>query len=123
MVDCALFFEGVTVFIEGKRTEAHLTGRTEWYEHRHQVVRNLDCLRVEPDRTDRWYVLTVVEAGTQSEREATVLDGDVAAFRRALPHMSDDEVEDLRGHYAGYTTWQAIKQEFGLPSYPDRTTP
>ena len=123
MVDCAIFCGGVTVFIEGKRTEAHLTGRTEWYEHRHQVVRNLDCLRVEPNRAERWYVLTVVEAGTQPEREATVLDDDVAAFRRALPHLNDDEVDEVRGHYAGYTTWQAIRQEFGLAAYPNRVGP
>ena len=122
MVDCALFFEHVTVFIEGKRTERHLTGRTEWYQHRHQVVRNVDCLRVEPGRADRWYVLTIVEAGTPPEREAAALDDDLPAFRRALPALNQVEVDEARTHYLGFTTWQALAKEFGLPPYPDRVS-
>lgn len=50
MVDCALFFEAVTVFIEGKRTEQHLTTSTTWHGERHQVVRNLDCPRLPAGR-------------------------------------------------------------------------
>jgi hypothetical protein len=120
MVDCALFFEGVTVFIEGKRTESNLTTGTKWHERRKQVVRNLDCLRAEPGRAERWYVLTVIEKGkTTLLADAEALDGDRQSFVDALPHLSPPEVDEVRSHYLGWTTWQEIKKTFKLPRYPD----
>lgn len=55
-VDCALFGEDVTIFVEGKRTEPHLTEDVSWLRGRDQVVRNLDCLRADPRRAARWFV-------------------------------------------------------------------
>jgi hypothetical protein len=119
MVDGALFFEGVTVFIEGKRTEQHLTTGTTWHDKRHQVVRNLDCLRVEPGRAARWYVMTVVEDGNATcMADAKVLDDDRKTFVDSLPHLGAAEVDEVRGHYLGWTTWQQIAATFNLPPYP-----
>jgi hypothetical protein len=120
MVDCALFFEGVTVFVEGKRTEAHLTTGTTWHSGRHQVVRNLDCLRVEPGRAERWYVMTVVEDDNVTcVADAQALDDTRKTFKEALPHLGATEVDEVRGHYLGYTTWQKIGNMFKLPAYPN----
>jgi len=119
MVDAAVFFEGVTVFVEGKRTEQHLTASTTWHEKRHQVVRNLDCLRVEPDRARRCYVMTVIEEGNVGcTADATALDRDRETFVNSLPHLSAAEVDEVRGQYLGWTTWQRIASRFGLPPYP-----
>jgi len=120
MVDCALFCEHATLFVEGKRIEPHLTGRVEWYAKRHQVVRNLDCLRVR-QRPARRYVLTVVEQGTPLEGEAAQLDSSAPLFSESLPHLNADEVEGLRQHYLGYTTWQRIAETFGDLTLPVTT--
>jgi len=120
MVDCALFFEGVTVFVEGKRTESRLTTGTRWHDRRHQVIRNLDCLRAEAT-TERWYVMTVVEEGNSSlVGDAKALDRDQQAFGDALPHLTATEVDEAREHYLGWTTWQMIRSTFRLPKYPDK---
>lgn len=120
MVDCALFFERATVFIEGKRTERHLTAHTRWHDRRHQVVRNLDCLRAEPGRSERWYVLTVIAGDNPPLLEdARAFDGDRQAFTDALPHLDATAVDDVRSRYLGFTTWEQIRDTFGLPAYPD----
>lgn len=119
MVDCALFFESVTVFIEGKRTESHLTTGTTWHDGRHQVVRNLDCLRVEPNRAERWYVMTVVEDDNATcMADAKALDGERKTFVDALPHLTGAETDEIREHYLGWTTWQQVAATFDLPQYP-----
>ena len=118
-IDCALFLENVTVFIEGKRTEPHLTDSTQWHRQRNQVVRNLDCLRMEPDRADDWFVMLVVEENTTAADEAVDLDDDVETFAASLPHLSAVEVTEARQHYLGYTTWQSIRRTFLLDRYPD----
>jgi hypothetical protein len=120
MVDCALFCESLTVFIEGKRTEPQLTDKTEWYEKRNQVVRNLDCLRVETNRAPAWFVLLIVEAGTSAEKEAAVLDQGGLVVCDSLPHLSSSDRDDVWSHYLGFTTWQALAARFGLPTYPDK---
>ena len=119
MIDCALFTENATVFIEGKRTEPDLTDSTKWHPDRNQVVRNLDCLRVESDRAAEWYVLLVVEEGTSAADQAIDLDNDIKAFEASLPQLSRGELADIRQHYLGYTTWQEIQRTFSLDPYPD----
>jgi hypothetical protein len=108
-VDCALFGEDLTVFVEGKRTEPHLTDRVSWLRGRDQVVRNLDCLRVEPQRTSSWFVLLVVEEASTAEADARRLDRSRDYVAAALPHLAADQVAEVWSHYAGYTTWQAIQ--------------
>ena len=111
-VDCALFGEDLTVFVEGKRIEPHLTDRVSWLRGRDQVIRNLDCLRVEPCRADRWFVLLVVEDGMTTAADAHRLDLGGERLISALPHLPAEEVEEVWSHYAGYTTWQAVQREF-----------
>lgn len=122
MVDCALFCENLTLFIEGKRTERYLTGTTEWYARRHQVVRNLDCLRVARQRAGRWLVLTIVEEASTAEEDARAFDNDSGAFRAAVPHLSEVDAAELRGHYLGWTSWQRLRARFALPAFPDTIT-
>jgi hypothetical protein len=111
-VDCALFGEDVTIFVEGKRTEPHLTKHVSWLRGRDQVLRNLDCLRVDPRRATRWFVLLVVDDNTTAEADARQLDLGGERVRTALPHLPADDVNQLWSHYAGYTTWPAIHHEF-----------
>ncbi|MBX3159117.1 MAG: hypothetical protein KF773_24325, partial [Deltaproteobacteria bacterium] len=108
-VDCALLGEDLTVFIEGKRTEPRLTERASWLNGRDQVIRNLDCLRVEPRRAAHWLSLMVVDAGSTAEADARRLDLGGARLAAAVPHLSTEAANDLWSHYAGYTTWQAIE--------------
>ena len=124
MVDCALFAENVTVFIEGKRKERHLTGGVSWDPHRHQVFRNLDCLAAldRGVRSENSYVLLVVDADEPSQclSEARELDEppgfDLA--RKSWPHLTEEQARRLFGHYLGHTTWQAIQTAFSLPALP-----
>ncbi len=124
MVDCALFAEKATVFIEGKRTERHLTGGVSWDPHRHQVFRNLDCLAAldRGVRSENFYVLLVVDADEPSQclSEARELDEppgfDLA--RKSWPHLTEEQSRRLFGHYLGHTTWQAIQAAFRLPALP-----
>lgn len=125
-VDCVLWCEYVTVFVEGKRTETRLTDSTGWYAKRNQIVRNMECLLAEPRRTERWYMLTIVEAaevckpGEGCEASARLFDRDRKAVGAAVPHLDETAVDDLWSHYLGYTTWQQIQSCFGLPAFPDR---
>lgn len=43
-VDCALTTPTTVVFIEGKRTEIGASKAVQWYPHRNQVLRNLECV-------------------------------------------------------------------------------
>ena len=114
MVDCALRAEHVTVFIEGKRTERHLTGGVSWDEKRHQVFRNLDVLEVLPDRRDQFFVLLVVdEENRVTLEEAIQLDKNPQMAFDSWPHRGPDEANALWVHYLGFTTWQEIARTFG----------
>jgi hypothetical protein len=113
-IDCALFAEKVTVFIEGKRTEPDLTSSTEWYPKRNQVFRNLDCLQEFREKADRYYVLLIVEDGSPTHAPAASLDLSDVPARESWPHLDERKVSDLRNHYLGFTTWQRLAISFGL---------
>ncbi len=115
-VDCAIFASGVTLFIEGKRTEPHLTAGVDWDKDRHQVIRNLDCLRALPDRKDSYFVLLAVdEANPDVLSEAQALDFDYTTAERSLPHLSSQCAKELfDAHYLGFVTWQRIAGAFNL---------
>jgi hypothetical protein len=114
MVDCALFAQHVTVFIEGKRTGPHVTGGVSWDEKRHQVFRNLDVLEIRPDRRDQFFVLLVVDEEYQTTlNEAAQLDEDPHIAFDSWPHRGPDEANALWSHYLGFTTWQEIVRTFG----------
>jgi hypothetical protein len=113
MVDCALFADGVTVFIEGKRTEPSLTGGVEWDPKRDQICPNLDCLRALEGRAGRYLVLLILEQGAPPLRAGRRIrlrlrrrEGVVAPPRRAGGQAA-------LGRYLGYTTWQRVCERFG----------
>lgn len=118
-VDCVLMAEQVTVFIEGKRTEPHLTGGTTWDRHRHQVFRNLDCLRAMPGLAAQYYVLLLVDEQSPAAAEARELDGTYLVARDSWPHLDDHQAEGLFSHYLGYGTWQQITGKLHLPQTAD----
>jgi hypothetical protein len=114
MVDCALFAEHVTVFIEGKRTEPHLTAGVSWDVKRHQLFRNLDVLEALPGRRDQYFVLLVVDKENPATlEEATRLDESPQIAFNSWPHRGHEKANTLWSHYLGYTTWQRIAETFG----------
>ena len=118
-VDCAIFGEKATVFIEGKRTERKLTDRVTWDLDRSQVFRNLDALRKMPhnDGVD-YFALLVVEGGSEAEKAARNLDSDYRVALPSWPHLSPEQAEELYGrHYLGFTTWEAIASTFSITLY------
>lgn len=78
------------------------------------------CLRVEPYRAERWFVLLVLEDGTTTAADARRLDLGGERLISALPHLPAGEVEEVWSHYAGYTTWHAVQREFPPPDISAR---
>jgi hypothetical protein len=121
MVDCALFARTVTIFIEGKRTEPHLTAAVSWDKRRHQVFRNLDGLEALPDRPEQYLMLLVVdEENGEVLHEAEVLDHQPNVAFASWPHRNPKEATALWAHYCGFTTWQRIASIFQLDLPPTR---
>lgn len=125
MVDCALFAQNVTLFIEGKRTERRLTGGVSWDTKRHQVFRNLDALAAmsEDARGRQYYVLLVVDevesVARATLKQAQDLDRAPQVAFASWPHRSPAEAAQLWSHYLGHTTWQRIAENFGGLVLPD----
>jgi hypothetical protein len=111
-VDCALFAEGLTLFIEGKREEKSLKAHTNWYERRIQLYRNLDCLRTLPERAERYYLLGIVEEDTPIHAEARAVQGDFQFARSSWPHLDAAAAAALWTHFLGFTTWQQVAAQF-----------
>jgi len=118
-IDCALFFEGLTLFVEGKREEKSLKVHTNWYTRRIQLYRNLDCLRVLPGRGERYYLLAVVEEGTPLEGEARAISKDLQFARSSWPHLDEAAARELWSHFLGFTTWQQVAARFPEVRLPD----
>jgi len=114
-VDCAIFTEHATIFIEGKRTERKLTDRVAWDLDRSQVFRNLDALRgLRKDGGD-YFVLLIVEQGSEAEKAARLLDSDYTVAVPSWPHLTGEQARELYDqHYLGFTTWEAIASTFGI---------
>lgn len=110
-IDCALFAEHVTVFIEGKRDEKSLKAHTNWYDRRIQLYRSLDCLRALPGRAERYYLLAIVEEGTPIHAEARAMQRDFQFARSSWPHLDDTAAAELWTHFLGFTTWQQVAEQ------------
>ncbi len=117
-IDCALFAEGVTVFIEGKRDEKTLKVHGNWYERRIQLYRKLDCLRTLPGRAERFYVLALVETGTPIEVEARAMSRDFQFARASWPQLETEDAAELWTHFLGYATWQQVAERFAGIEFP-----
>lgn len=111
-IDCALYAEGLTLFIEGKRNEKSLKVHTNWYERRVQIYRNLDALRALPGRAERYGLLAIVEEGTPIYQEAMAMQRDFQFARSSWPHLDSDAAAELWTHYFGFTTWQRLAEQF-----------
>lgn len=111
-IDCALFAEGFTLFVEGKRHEKTLKVHTNWYERRIQLYRNLDCLRVLPGRAERFGILAIVEEDTPIYDEARAISRDFQFARSSWPHLDEAGAAELWSHFLGFTTWQRLAEQF-----------
>lgn len=118
-IDCALFAEGVTLFIEGKREEKTLKVHTNWYTRRIQLYRNLDALRVLPDRAERYYLVALVEEGTPIQAEARAISHDLQFARSSWPHLDAAATQELWSHFLGYATWQQVVERFPAVHLPE----
>lgn len=111
MVDCALFFENATVFIEGKRTEKKLTDDITWDKSRSQIGRLLEGLQGFPCRTENYYVLLIVDDDPRYALPlAQELDNNLEFLHKSWPHRTTPEREEMVQHYLGYITWQACAE-------------
>ena len=118
-IDCALFADGLTLFIEGKRNEKSLKVHTNWYEKRVQIYRNLDALRVLPGRAERFGLLAIVEEGTPIYQEAVAMQRDFQYARSSWPHLDNEAAAELWTHFLGFTTWQRVAEQFPQVKLPD----
>lgn len=118
-IDCALFAEGLTVFVVGKRAEKSLKVHTNWYERRIQLYRNLDVLRVHPERAEKFYLLGILEEGTPLQAEARAMQRDFQFARSSWPHLDDEGAAELWSHFLGFTTWQQVAAQFPQVQLPD----
>ncbi len=116
-VDCAIFAEKATVFIEGKRTD-RLSKSIKWDLQRNQIFRNLDALRVAPYRQDDFFMLVIVEENSAAAHETERLDRGYDVAVPSWPHLSANEASCLyEQHYLGFTTWQKVTRRFGITLY------
>ena len=118
-IDCALFAEGVTLFVEGKRDEKSLKVHTNWYERRIQLYRNVDALRALPGRAERYYLLGIVEDGTPIHAESRAMSRDLQFARTSWPHLDTGAAAELWGHFLGFTTWQRLPEELPQVRLPE----
>lgn len=113
-VDCAIFAEKATIFIEGKRTD-DLKKSVAWDMQRNQVFRNLDALRVARYPQTDFFMLLIVEESSAAAREAENLDCGYDVAVPSWPHLSTTEARCLyEQHYLGFTTWQKVIHRFGI---------
>lgn len=109
-VDCFLETDSLIVLIEGKRTEG-VSAATDWFIRRNQIVRNVEVARSLARGKD-FAVLVCAEGKIE------LTDQD---WTNSLPHLSLPEVDILKEHYLGWTTWSAVASRLcpGL-ALPDR---
>ena len=121
-VDCALIAENTVIFIEGKRTERGASKNIIWYQHRNQVLRNLDCAAEYADQNglQNYFVMLVVEK--RLTENDPVRKGEIKqvllpeTIESSLPHLTANQRKEIMTHYLGWTTWEDIVAELGLDS-------
>jgi len=118
-IDCALYADGYTLFVEGKRNEKSLKVHTNWYEKRIQMYRNLDALRALPGRAQKFGLLAIVEEGTPIHQEAVAMQRDYQFARTSWPHLDNEAAAELWTHFLGFTTWQRVAEQFPQVQLPE----
>lgn len=106
-VDCCLETESFLLFIEGKRTEP-ISPATRWFRQRNQIWRNAEAAR-ELAVGRAFGLILAVENQAQRLLEAALRTRD-----HSLPHLSQEEREELQGHLLGAISWAEIVTAFGL---------
>lgn len=126
--DALLETENLVLCIEGKRTEAKCTTKTQWMRQRAQLLRHMDAA-MNRFTGKRVLGLLIVEGDGGAESVAPSqhwLDESEAAYAPAmtaasLPHRSTAEQDLVRENILGLTTWQAACRALGIDwnSIPD----
>jgi len=119
--DVYLVAKDALVVIEGKRTEATATEKTEWLDGRHQIWRHIDAAWEIRGPRDV-YGFFIVEADRDSKdgavpehwrREAEkCLKQD--ALRTNFPYRSAHEIAAISRCFLGVTTWRKVCDRFGI---------
>jgi hypothetical protein len=120
-VDAYVETEELILLIEGKRTEAGPTTKTQWMPVRHQMLRNID---------DAWN-----EKGSKTVVGFFIVEGkppheldlprrweravretvSTQTLARSLPHRSPADRTAIARAFLGATTWQCVCDAFGIP--------
>lgn len=119
--DAYLVTPDALIVVEGKRTERGPTTSTTWMAGRHQILRQIDAAYEIAGRRSV-YGLFVVEADIETDATAVParwLDAlrestSSTAIEGSLPHRGPREREAIANALVGITTWQAIRDAFGL---------
>jgi hypothetical protein len=98
-VDCLLETNKLLLLVEGKRTEP-ISCSTHWFPSRNQVIRNLECAQEMARRANKNFAVLVC-----TEK---ILDISDVEWEKSLPHMTAKERTELKLHYLGCVTWNAI---------------
>jgi hypothetical protein len=120
--DVYLDTEEAVIVIEGKRSEPGPTTSTAWMPVRHQMLRQLDAAW-EVRQGRRIYGMFIVEAEEASRsvtpsvwREVADMTISEEVLRGSLPHRTPEERSEIAAALLGVTTWQAVCDEFQIPS-------
>jgi hypothetical protein len=120
--DVYLDTEEVVIVIEGKRSEPGPTTSTAWMPVRHQMLRQLDAAW-EVRQGRRIYGMFIVEAEEETRSVTPSVWHQVAdvtiseeVLRGSLPHRTPEERSEIANALLGVTTWQAVCDEFQIPS-------
>lgn len=119
-VDCALLTNSAVVFVEGKWTEIGASKKVLWYDKRNQVLRNLDCAAsyAMQKGLQHYFVMMVVEKDlvekdpVRRKEVEEVMSPKIV--KGSLPHLTDEERNEVLSHYLGTTSWEEIVDHFGL---------
>jgi hypothetical protein len=119
-VDCALLTNSAVIFVEGKWTEIGASKEVLWYDKRNQVLRNLDCAAnyTEQKGLQHYFVIMVVEKDLVEQdpvrRKEIEEVMSPKIIEGSLPHLTDEERNEVLSHYLGTTSWEEIVEHFGL---------
>lgn len=119
-VDCALLTNSTVIFIEGKWTEVGASKEVLWYNKRNQVLRNLDCAvtYAKQKGLQHYFVIMVVEKCLVEQDPARrkeieeVMSPEI--IMGSLPHLTDEERNEVLSHYLGTTSWEEIVDRLSL---------
>lgn len=102
---------------EAKRTERKLTTSTKWLKERDQLIRHIDSV-VECEKKIVSFLIIDREVSQQYYKNELTNYTDLEYFRKNLPHRSDNEINEAKKSYIGFTYWDIFKEKYGI-LFPD----